>query len=260
MNLIYPESKRTKADQNETKAQNIRRLASIERKKSDVIAEMIRDAKTRDPEYSRPWIVLMDGALHLWGLVSEQLKGMEYIGILDIIHVVEYLFVISNALYANQSQKINHWVYQHLVKILEGRVDLVIDELKQCIDKKRLSKTKTKSINDCIRYFENHRQWMKYDEYLNAGFLIGTGVVESSCGQTVKDRMEGSGRRWSLDGAEATLLLRSIYTSSDWDQYWDAHMKRERSLINQRMFDGLCSADDYDQYVDDLYLYELTGS
>ena len=58
---------------------------------------------------------------------------------------------------------------------------------------------------------------MKYDEYLKAGYPIGTGVVESSCGHTVKKRMEGSGRRWSIEGAESTLLLRSVYTSGDWD-------------------------------------------
>ena len=101
---------------------------------------------------------------------------------------------------------------------------------------------------------------MKYDEYLKAGYPIGTGVVESSCGHTVKKRTEGSGRRWSIEGAESTLLLRSVYTSGDWDTYWEAHMQRERTLLNQRMFDGIGYPDDYDTDVDDLYLDRLTGT
>ncbi len=36
---------------------------------------------------------------------------------------------------------------------------------------------------------------MKYDEYLKAGYPIGSGVVESTCGHTVKNRMEGTSRR-----------------------------------------------------------------
>jgi hypothetical protein len=51
---------------------------------------------------------------------------------------------------------------------------------------------------------------MKYNEYLEAGYPIGSGVVESACGHTVKNRMEGTGRRWSIKGAESMLLLRSI--------------------------------------------------
>ncbi len=72
---------------------------------------------------------------------------------------------------------------------------------------------------------------MHYDKYLKAGYPIGTGVVESSCGHTVKDRMEGTGRRWSIDGAESTLLLRSIYTSKDWNDYWLSHMNEEAERL-----------------------------
>jgi hypothetical protein len=56
------------------------------------------------------------------------------------------------------------------------------------------------------------------------------------------------------------LLLRSVYTSGDWDTYWEAHMQRERTLMNQRMFDGIGYPDDYDTDVEDLYLDELTGT
>jgi hypothetical protein len=71
-------------------------------------------------------------------------------------------------------------------------------------------------------------------------------VVESTCGHTVKDRMEGTGRRWSIEGAESTLLLRSIYTSGDWDAYWDSHMKQERTRLYDKTLDAFALADVYD--------------
>ena len=69
---------------------------------------------------------------------------------------------------------------------------------------------------------------MKYDEYLANGYPIATGVVESACGHIVKDRMELSGARWSIDGAEAMLRVRSIVKSQDWDDYWACYMMQFR--------------------------------
>ncbi len=122
-------------------------------------------------------------------------------------------------------------VYKKLLSILQGNVGRVVGGLKQSLTKRKLSKNKRDAIEKVIRYFENHRQHMRYDEYLKAGFPIGGGVVESTCGHTVKGRMEGTGRRQSIKGAESTLLLRSVYTSDDWHVYWQWHMKLERIRV-----------------------------
>nr|WP_207680169.1 hypothetical protein [Desulfonema magnum] len=62
-----------------------------------------------------------------------------------------------------------------------------------------------------------------------------------------KDRTEGTGRRWSADGAEAILLLRSVYTGSDWDAYWQFHMELERSFYYHDALSALGITDDYDE-------------
>ena len=51
---------------------------------------------------------------------------------------------------------------------------------------------------------------MHYDVYLHKGYPIATGVVEGTCGSLVKDRMEQSGMRWSIDGAQAVLAQRAV--------------------------------------------------
>jgi hypothetical protein len=261
-NLIYPEeSKRKKQNEAETvevKAQNVRRLASLKRPKREVVDELVQDASVRDPEHKRPWVVVMDGALGLWSLISKTLCAIKYVGILDIIHVIEYLWLAGNTLYGEKNAKTKKWVYDRLVAILQGRVGTVIGGLKQSIAKRKLTKRKIDSLKTVIRYFENHREWMKYDEYLRLGYPIGTGVVESSCGHTVKNRMEGTGRRWSLEGAEAILLLRSIYTSNDWEAYWQAHMRRERILLNQKKFEAIGYPDDY--HNEDWGYEKMTGT
>ena len=235
-NLVYPDCSKQVGSEKDSeapppvKARNIRRMASLERTKAEVVHEIVKDAERRDPGKDRPWVVVMDGALHLWTLVASVLKDFDYIGVLDIIHVVEYLWDAANALNKGEEIDRHKWVYDRLHSILNGNVGRVIGGLKQIITKnqKKLTKTQIEELERVIKYFDNHRKWMKYDEYLDAGFPIGSGVVESACGHTVKSRMEGTGRRWSIKGAESILLLRSIYTSHDWDSYWYSHMIIQR--------------------------------
>ena len=247
-NLVYPENNE-KTKKPAVRAENIRRMASLERPRSEVVTEIVSYARERDPESKTPLIVVMDGALALWTLIAGVLKGFEYTGVLDIIHVVEYLWKVANAVFGEKTPEGRKWVYDNLLLIMKGRVKWVIGGLKHMIKEgeKTVSAAQSESITAAITYFNNHHKWMHYDDYLRKGYPIGSGVVESTCGHTVKDRMEGTGRRWSIDGAEAILLLRSVYTSSDWDAYWQCHMELERSFYYHDTLTALGIPDDYDE-------------
>ena len=75
----------------------------------------------------------------------------------------------------------------------------------------RLKGSRAKTVRDTTTYFENNKQYMNYDEYLAAGYSIGTGVAEGACRHFVKDRMELSVMRWEIEGAQAMLTLRAFY-------------------------------------------------
>ena len=255
-NLVFPEKAREKREAEKEqgvssptiRAKNPRRIASLERSKEDVMKEIIEDVKNRDPSNQRPLVAVMDGALCLWTLLSSLLKGMNWVGILDIIHVAEYLWKVGNALYGENTKEGKKWVHDHLVAVLQGRVGIVIGGLKQILSKrKKLTASQRKALQEAISYFGNHREWMCYDEYLAAGYPIGSGVVESTCGHTVKSRMEGTGRRWSIKGAESTLLLRSVYTSNDWDAYWEAHREAEQKRLYGSVLPILGYSDEYSE-------------
>jgi hypothetical protein len=121
-------------------------------------------------------------------------------------------------------------VQAKLTEILRGRVGYVIGGLRQLLTKRRLRKSVQETLAKVIIFFQNHRRWMQYDGYLAAGLPVGTGVVESACGSVVKHRMEGEGKRWSLEGAEAILALRSLKKSHDNDlrDYWRFRARQVR--------------------------------
>ena len=85
-----------------------------------------------------------------------------------------------------------------------------------------------KPADTCANYLERHKAYLRYDTYLAAGLPIATGVIEGACRYLVRDRMEITGARWSLEGAEAILRLRSLRASGDWDAYWRHHEQREQ--------------------------------
>ena len=173
----------------------------------------------------------MDGARGLWLLILRIFKGIDFVPILDIIHVTEYLWDAGHAFGGEKSPELPGWIYEKLVEILKGKINKVIKELKQKITQEDLKGKKRKQVQKAITYFENHKKWMKYDQYLKEGLPIASGVVESTCGHLIKDRMERSGCRWNIKGAEAILKLRSVKTSHDWDQYWQHHISQKKERM-----------------------------
>ena len=85
--------------------------------------------------------------------------------------------------------------------------------------KRELSESKWEKVEDYLAYFAARADYMKYDEYLAAGYPIGSGVVEGACRHLVKDRMEQAGMRWRIAGAQAILSLRAIYVNDDWEAF-----------------------------------------
>lgn len=60
---------------------------------------------------------------------------------------------------------------------------------------------------------------MRYNDYLTAGYPIASGVIEGACRHVVKDRMERSGMRWTIDGAQAMLDLRNTAINDQWSAF-----------------------------------------
>ena len=94
-----------------------------------------------------------------------------------------------------------------------------------------LSKKRLESLEKVIRYFTTNIDHMQYDEYLKAGYPIGSGVVEGACRHLVKDRMERSGMRWEIEGATAVLKLRATYINQHWDQLIEHRINTEQKLL-----------------------------
>ena len=198
----------------------------------------------RDPQGQKPLIGLLDGDPYLEEALLKEVKARHLadrldVLILDIIHASEYLWDVGSTLYGERGPKRIEWIEEKLYALLSGKVGYVIGGLRQRQTKNpnRLSPPQKKALERTITYFDNHRHMMHYDVYLQKGYPISTGVVEGTCGSLVKDRMEQSGMRWSIAGAEAVLAQRAVVKNDDWNTFFEFFIDAERERLYPMVYE-----------------------
>jgi len=208
-------------------------FASVHDESKNAVAEQLAaEMARRNPHANKDGVCLVDGERALHARIDQHLP--EYFSgayvVLDIIHVLGYLWDASHAFNAPGSDEARAWVRDRLRRILHGNVSYVVAGMKQSATKRGLDGAQRKAVDKAARYFLNNKRRMRYDEYLALGFPIASGNVEGACGHLVKDRMEITGAVWDVeqDRAEAILRLRALDKSGDFDRYWAFHMNKER--------------------------------
>jgi len=187
------------------------------------------EAFARNPKAKKPVVAVMDGERALWEVLRFFLPGT--VGILDIFHVLERLWLAAHVFHAEGSRAAEKFVTDRLRMLLEGHVGGVIGGLRQMLTKQALQGSKRKTLETVIGYFENNREHMQYDEYLAEGYPIGSGVAEGACRHLVKDRLEQTGMRWTVEGAQALLHLRALYLNGDWPAFVSHRIQREQNRL-----------------------------
>ena len=193
--------------------------------------QLTRQVERRRSDQINHYVALTDGNRGLKNRVQQDLP--QFTLILDIIHVIEYLWEAANTLLGETHPLREVWMQDALRCLLEDELDGLLNHLNYQLA--GLSKGKQTTLNKVIRYLRNNRDYMYYQEYLANGYPIGTGVIEGACRHLVKDRFERAGMRWSMVGAQVMLDLRAVYLNGDWDDFQrfrrrKAHRKRYGSL------------------------------
>ena len=177
----------------------------------------------------QPLIGLMDGSPSQWDAMHASLDpdvSVRVMEILDILHVSQYVWKAAKAFHSHRGQQ-EAFARERLERILSGDVKGVIIGLRRMATIHELKGKAAKEVQTVCGYFTNNASRMKYHEYLAAGYPIATGVIEGACRHLVKDRMERSGMRWSIEGAQPMLHIRAIHQSPNRDDFYDVRIKTE---------------------------------
>ena len=203
---------------------------------------MAQEVVERTATRQRPLILLMDGQESLWNAGMEHLpeQQFEVTEILDLLHAVSYVWQAAHLFHPPSSSAALKLVRKYVNRILSGEVEQVILSLYRMGKRRNFSGRRLGELKGICGYLRNNVDRMAYDEYLESGYPIASGIIEGACRTVVKDRMERSGMRWVFAGAHAMLGLRSIQLSDLWDDFIQFHIVRE----SQRLYPGSAANDD----------------
>lgn len=189
----------------------------------------LKEAVNKRLKATQDLVCILDGERGLWRLVYKYFPTAFFV--LDIFHVLEHLADAAHCFYEEKTPEARKLVTERLRMLLTGQVGRLIGGLKQIVSKRKLSKSQKYRLNKVIGYLERNKEHMRYDQCLDKGYPIGSGVIEGACRNLINDRLELTGMRWILQGAESVIRLRAVFINKDWTDYWSFRRKSERDRL-----------------------------
>lgn len=117
-------------------------------------------------------------------------------------------------------------------RLLTRPVAFVVSGLRKMASDRGHAPKARKALRECANYLDHNSLGADYARALAAGYPIATGNIEGACRYLIRDRLDITGARWSIAGAEAVIRVRALMKSGDWDQYCLFHIRKERDRVH----------------------------
>ena len=169
------------------------------------------EALRRGLEQAPTVIVLTDG--QRYNHTITQTHFPEAVHIVDLFHAYEHLTLIAQLLWGPQAESPQAW--RDLLEA--GDIQRLVHKAGKTLPRSAQAK---KSLRKELGYFENNALNMRYAEYREKNFFVGSGVVEAGCRTVIGERLKQSGMRWSVRGANAIIALRCCILSGRFEDFW----------------------------------------
>jgi hypothetical protein len=155
-----------------------------------------------------------------------------FVPILDFIHALSYVFAAATA----GQDFVKGWrTYEEWIRwVWSGNVTRVIAALAE----RQLElgaptpddgdTSPRQIVAQALTYLQNHQSQMQYAEYRRQGLPITSSYVESAVKQ-FNQRVKGTEKFWSEEGAEAILQLRGDHLSDDepLERFWQTRQAKQ---------------------------------
>jgi hypothetical protein len=178
----------------------------------------IERAKSKCPEAH--YVGIADGAKGNWEFLGRHTD----VQVTDFWHAAEYLGKAAMVLYRGHPRTREEWLDDacHRLKHEPGGAEWVLKQLRRLARERPWAKG-DEDVRRAITYFANQSGAgrMDYSSRVAANEPIGSGVTEAACKVIIKQRLCGSGMKWTEGGAAVVLSLRALsHTPERWDQFW----------------------------------------
>ncbi|HKS47038.1 MAG TPA: hypothetical protein VJT49_18380 [Amycolatopsis sp.] len=212
--------------------------ASVTGDAATVVGQVFDEAERRDPAHARTWVALLDGNNHQIDRIHTEAtrRGVDVTIPCDLIHVLEYLWKAAWSFHDEGDPAAEAWVHDKAIAVLQGKATPVAAGIRRAATRQRLTPTQRTGADTCATYLTNKARYLDYPTALHNGWPIATGVIEGACRHLITDRMDITGARWALPGAETILKLRALRSNGDLTEYWTYHLTQKQQRVHQTRY------------------------
>jgi hypothetical protein len=155
-------------------------------------------------------VIISDGATWIRKACEEIFP--DAIQILDKFHLEENIFTYAKYKFGEDEIAYTKWAKSIMKHIEKGEVNKAIEVL----EKENYSKL-PKTVPNILGYIKNNINKIDYPTYKKIGYFVGSGAIESGNKVILQRRLKQAGMRWSVNGAQYMLTLKSKWESDSWD-------------------------------------------
>jgi hypothetical protein len=168
------------------------------------------EAVRRGVDRAQTVVCVSDGAAWIWAIVF--MCFAVRVEVLDFWHATQRLWTIARQRFATETEA-TQWVAAQRAALAQSRLRHVMHQVRQLYPRHQPLPA---DVRQALGYLFHNRRRMDYAACRQAGYPIGSGTIESACKTVVQARMKQAGMRWSRDGAQAMLALRTLLLSDRW--------------------------------------------
>lgn len=155
-----------------------------------------------------------DGSDWIQGFVD--FHRPDAIRILDFPHAGDHLSEVAQTVFGEGSTEAQAWLATQMHQLKHAGPASVLTEVRQLV----ATQADQANLGKELAYLEKREALMQYPKFLDAGWPIGDGAVESANKLVVEARLKGSGMHWAPDHVDPMVALRTVACNDRWDEAW----------------------------------------
>ena len=181
----------------------------------------VRPGDPSRPDQHRTWVVLVDGNHHQRQRVhaKARARGVNLTIVVDFVHLLQYLWRAAWCFFAEATRRPDVGAHPRAADPA-GHSSDVAGAIRRKATWAGRADAQRRNADACASYPTNKRPYLDHPTALAQGWPIATGTIEGAYRHLIKDRMDHTGARWGLAGAEAVLKLRALRSNGDFHAYW----------------------------------------
>src|SRR5436309_14861226 len=203
----------------DTPKQNSMRYVARRTAKGDFDQLLYGLARQSGLEQAKQIVVLGDGASWIWKLASEHFPGA--VQIVDLYHAQEHVWQVARTVYGPQTLAAEVWAKQACDLLVHGKIEELAATI-AALPPIAPEPGESRSVPDkAVDYFTTNAERMRYPTFRAQGMHVGSGIAEAACKTVVATRLKRSGMRWTPEGLDALLPLRTGVLNQTYDEFWE---------------------------------------